>query len=436
MEPAPETRYATTPDGVSLAYHVVGDGPIDILWLHAFMGSLEVLWEHEVMRSLSARFAAFSRLIRHDVRATGLSGRATSLPDLETQVADALCVLDAVGSRSTVIAGAGPGAHTALLFAATYPERVRALCLWDLAAWSGTAFHPSDLELITRTWGTEAAAGAAMARVAPSMIGDRDFLRWYAKMQRHFVPPEAATELMRSAIETDVRPLLGAIHVPTLVLARSWSDYELDREMADAIEGARFELLPGDERASFGGDQGSMVGAIREFLGVDRPAVASTTLLRAVLFTDIVNSTEQLARAGDRAWREVLVAHDERAERAIRQHDGRLVKSTGDGILAVFEGPAQAVRTARAIGKEVADLGIEIRAGVHVGEVETRGNDVAGVTVHVAARIAALAGASEVLVSSTVKDLAPGSGLAFEDRGEHDLKGVPDRWRVFAARET
>jgi class 3 adenylate cyclase len=427
----PETRYARTPDGVSIAYHVVGDGPVDLLWIHAFLGGLEVLWEHEVIRSISMRFAAFSRLIRHDMRATGLSGRATSLPDLETQVRDAATVLDAIGSRSTVIAGAGPGAHAALLLGATFPERTKALCLWDLYAWAGTAFQPADLDLLTRTWGTEGAAAAAMARVAPSLLGDRSFLRWYAKMQRHLVPPEVAAELMRSALATDIRPILPAIHVPTLVLARHWPDHELDRELTAEIPGARFELLPGTERATFAGDQNSLAEAIQSFVGAGPTAPPATTLLRAVLFTDIVGSTEQLARVGDRAWRDVLVAHDEQAAVAIGQHGGWLVKSTGDGILAMFEGPAQAIRAARAIGDGVRDLDLQTRAGVHVGEIETRGDDVAGVAVHVAARVAALAGADEVLVSSTVKDLAAGSGLGFEDAGEHELKGVPDRWRLF-----
>jgi class 3 adenylate cyclase len=411
---------------------VAGDGPVDLLWLHAFMGSLEVLWEHGVMRSLTEKFASFTRLIRHDMRATGLSGRATALPNLETQVRDAAAVLDAIGSRSTVIAGAGPGAHAALLFGATFPERTRALCLWDLYAWAGNAYHPSDLELVTATWGTEGAAAAAMARVAPSMVGDREFLRWYAKVQRHFVPPDSAAELMHTALDTDIRPLLSAIHVPTLVLARGWTDHELDREMASQIDGARFELLPGTERATFAGDQDSMVDAIRTFLRVDQPVVAPTTLLRAVLFTDIVSSTEHLARVGDRVWRDVLVAHDDRATRAIETHGGRMVKSTGDGLLATFEGPAQAVRAARAMADAVRDLQIQIRAGVHVGEIETRGTDVAGVAVHVAARIAALADADQVLVSSTVKDLAAGSGLVFTDRGEHALKGVPGAWWVYA----
>jgi class 3 adenylate cyclase len=427
----PETRYARTPDGVSIAYHVIGDGPVDLLWFHAFLGSLEVLWEHDVMRALSMRFAAFARLTRHDMRATGLSGRATALPDLETQVRDAATVLDAIGSRSTVIAGAGPGAHAALLFGATFPERTRALCLWDLYAWAGNAFHPADLDLVTKTWGTEAAAAAAMAQVAPSMIGDRSFLRWYAKMQRHLVPPEVAAELMRSALDTDIRPILPAIHVPTLVLAREWSDHDLDRQIAEEIPNARFEMLPGTERATFAGDQDSLADAIRAFVGAGQTAAPVTTLLRAVLFTDIVSSTEQVARVGDRAWRDVLVAHDERAGATIGDHGGRVVKSTGDGILATFEGPAQAIRAAQSLGTSVRDLGIEIRAGVHVGEIETRGDDVAGVAVHVAARVAALAGASEVFASATVKDLAAGSGLRFEDQGEHELKGMPDRWHLY-----
>jgi class 3 adenylate cyclase len=428
---APETRYARAPDGVSIAYHVAGDGPIDLIWLHAFMGGLEVIWEHEAMRSLTTKLASFARVIRHDMRATGLSGRASELPSLETQVQDAAAVLDALGSRSTVLFGAGPGAHAASLFAATYPDRTRAIVLWDFYAWAGDAFHPSDLDLLARTWGTEASAAAAMARVAPSMVGDREFLRWYAKMQRHFVPPDVAADLMRSAIDTDIRPVLPAIHVPTLVLAREWPNHEDDRGMASMIESSTFVLLPGSDRATFAGNQDELVGAVRDFVGGDRATRPSETLLRAVLFTDIVGSTEHLARVGDRAWRELIVAHDDHSLRAVERHGGRVVKSTGDGVLATFEGPAQAVRGAQEIAASLSELALQIRAGVHVGEIETVGDDVTGVSVNVAARVAAMAGPSEILVSSTVKDLTPGSGLSFEDAGEHELKGVPDRWRLY-----
>ncbi|HTG47948.1 MAG TPA: adenylate/guanylate cyclase domain-containing protein [Actinomycetota bacterium] len=427
----PETRYARTTDGISIAYHTVGDGPIDFVWLHAFMGSLEVVWEHELMRSLTTKLATFARVIRHDMRATGLSGRAAELPDLETQAQDLLAVLDDAGSRSTVIFGAGPGAHLASLFAATFPERTRALVVWDFYAWTGDAFHPRDLDLLGRTWGTEAAAAAAMAQVAPSLIADREFLRWYAKVQRHFVPPDGAADLIRSAIETDIRPVLPAIHVPTLVLARGWPNAEKDREIGALIEGSTFVLLPGTERATFSGNQDDMVEAIRDFVGAGPVATPSETLLRAVLFTDIVGSTEHLAKVGDAAWRELLAQHDARARGLIEAHGGRFVKSTGDGVLASFEGPAQAVRVAGAIGPAVEDLGVAVRAGVHVGEVESVNGDVIGVTVNVAARVAALAEASQVLVSSTVKDLVAGSGLVFEDAGEHELKGVPDRWHLY-----
>ncbi len=427
----PETRYAKAPDGVSIAYHVVGDGPIDLIWLHAFMGGLEVIWEHEAMRSLTTKLTSFARVIRHDMRATGLSSRAAELPDLETQVQDAAAVLDAVGSRSTVILGAGPGAHAASLFAATYPDRTRALVLWDFYAWAGNVFRPTDLDLLSRTWGTEASAAAAMAQVAPSMIDDREFLRWYAKVQRHFVPPDVAAELIQSAIDTDIRPVLPVIHVPTLVLARGWSNHEKDRDVAQTIEGSTFLLLPGSDRATFAGNQDDLVGAVRDFVGGGPAARSGQTLLRAVLFTDIVGSTEHLARVGDQAWRELIVAHDDRSRRAIERHGGHIVKSTGDGVLATFEGPAQAVRGAQEVAASLEELGLEIRAGVHVGEIETIGDDVTGVSVNVAARVAAMAGASEVLVSSTVKDLTPGSGLTFEDAGEHELKGVPDTWHLY-----
>jgi class 3 adenylate cyclase len=431
MERPPETRYARTADGISIAYHTVGDGPIDLLWFHAFMGSLEVLWEFEGVRALSERFGAFGRLIRHDMRATGLSGHATSTPDLETQVQDALAVLDAVGSRSTVIMGTGPGAHAAAMFAATFPARTRALVLYDFYAWAGQAFDAPDLELLERTWGSEGAAAAAMARIAPSMIDDRGFLRWYAKMQRHYVPPDVAAELMESAIAVDIRLVVPMIHVPTLVLARGWTGHEHDEEVASLIDGATFELLSGEDRASFAGDQGELTEVIRRFVGAGASRTAQTTELRAVLFTDIVGSTEQLARLGDARWRELILAHDERSKAEVERHGGRYVKSTGDGILATFEGPAQAVRAAQELGGSLRDLGIEIRAGVHVGEIERIGDDVTGVTVNIAARVSALAGPGEILASATVKDLAPGSGLTFEDAGEHDLKGVPGTWHLY-----
>ena len=429
--PVPETQYARTPDGVTLAYHTVGDGPVDLLWLHAFLGSLEVLWESEVMRSANEKLASFARVIRHDMRATGLSGRATALPDLETQVRDIAIVLDAVGSRSTVILGSGPGAHVAALFAATFPERTRAAVLWDLFAWTGQAFSDSDLELVQRSWGTESAAAASMARVAPSMVVDRGFLRWLAKVHRHFVPPDAAAELMQLAIETDIRPVLPTVHVPTLVLARHWPGYEHDRDVANEIEGATFVLLDGEDRATFAGDTTAFADAIRSFVAADLAPVSTGTQLRAVLFTDIVGSTERLAAIGDKAWRDLLVKHDERSRAAIEGNGGRWIKSTGDGVLATFEGPAQAIYATRVIGTDLEDLGVQIRAGVHVGEIETFGDDVTGVTVNIAARIGALADASEIWVSSVVRDLTPGSGLSFEDAGVHELKGVPDRWRLY-----
>jgi len=429
--PVPETHYARTPDGVSLAYHTVGDGAVDLLWLHAFLGGLEVLWESDVMRSVTETLASFARVIRHDMRATGLSGRATALPDLETQVRDIAVVLDAVGSRSTVIFGSGPGAHVAALFAATFPQRTRAAVLWDLFAWTGQAFSDTDMELVQRSWGTESAAAASMARVAPSMIVDRGFLRWLAKVHRHFVPPDTAAELMQRAIETDVRPILPMIHVPTLVLARHWPGYEHDRDVAEEIEGARFLLLDGEDRATFAGDTTAFADAIRSFVGGDIAPVSTGTQLRAVLFTDIVGSTEHLAAAGDKAWRDLIVKHDERSRAAIERNGGRWIKSTGDGALATFEGPAQAIHAAREIAEALRDLGVQIRAGVHVGEIETFGDDVTGVTVNVAARIGALAGPSEIWTSSVVRDLTPGSGLAFQHAGEHELKGIPDRRRLF-----
>jgi class 3 adenylate cyclase len=437
----PETRYAIADAGVHLAYHVVGDGPVDVLWLHSFLGGLELLWEHPVIRTLTASLNSFARVIRHDMRATGLSDRNRPLPDLETQVRDIVAVLDAAGSRSTVVVSAGNAVGP--LFAAAHPRRTRALCYFDPTArgirsedypfgkTEGEAER--ELEDLERKWGTDAVSAAMVAELVPTMSGERDLVRWHAKVTRHWVAPGDAVELMRRWNETDIRDVLPTISVPTLCLARRFEEGTGEAEhVTGLIPGARLLVLPGTERFSAAGDQDSLVEAIREFVGVTPTTDESGSFLRAVLFTDVVASTSIAARLGDSAWRTLMKRHHETVRRLLELHGGTEEDTAGDSFFATFDGPVRAVRCAGAIVAAVRDLDLEVRAGVHAGECRVIDGKTAGIAVVIGARVCALAGASEVLASQTVKDLVAGSGLVFEDRGEHELKGVPGRWRLYS----
>lgn len=438
----PETRYAKAPDRISIAYQTLGDGPVDLLWIVGFHGNLEVMWEQPLVVAFFSSLASFARVIFHDRRATGLSDRATSLPDLETQVDDIRTVLDAAGSPSTVILGSGEGVYAAALAASTYPKRTRALVLYAASArvtpapdypWGySEAERSHDLRFAEDAWGTEAYATSTMAEDAPSMVGDRAFARWYAKVMRHWVSPSSAAELMRIFYETDIRSVLPTIRVPTLVVSREWKDFEEDKYVASLVPGAQFVRLPGEDTVLYIADHGELADAIRDFVGLERPREELDTVLRTVLFTDMVGSTERAAALGDRAWKGLVERYHAVERVQLRRFRGVEVDRAGDGLFATFEGPAGAVRCAQAIGASVLELGIRIRAGVHTGEVQIIDDKVGGIAVHIGARIAGLAEPSEVLVSQTVKDLVAGSGLALEDRGEHELKGVPGKWRLYA----
>lgn len=436
----PETRYAIADDGVHIAYHVVGDGPVDVLWLHSFNGGLERQWEHPLIPSLTEKLNTFARVIRHDMRGTGLSDRYTGLPDLETEARDVIAVLDAAGSRSTVIVSAGN--MVAPLVAATYPRRVRALCLFDVAArttvsegypWGVAADEArADVDAVRDGWGTDSYAAAFMGEVAPSLADDRELIRWYARLQRHWVAPGDAAELLRRHYDTDISNVLPSIGVPTLCLVREFEEGTEEAEfVASLIPGAEFEVLAGPEHYSAAGDQDALVSAIRDFIGVTPRELASGGALRAVLFTDIVGSTETAFRLGAEAWKELLERHHALVRGELATYRGEEVDTAGDGFYATFAGPAAAVRCARSVTAKVRDLDLEIRAGVHVGECEVIDGHLGGPTAAIGARVGALAGPSEVLVSQTVKDLVAGSGLIFDDAGEHELKGVPDRWRLY-----
>jgi class 3 adenylate cyclase len=440
----PETRYATAEDGVQLAYQVFGDGPFDQAWIHGFMGGLEVVWEYPPFVALQTRLASLSRVIRHDMRATGLSDRATSLPDLETQVRDARVVLDAAGSHSTVLVGVGGGGHVVSLFAVTYPRRTRALVLFSTVGretrtddypWGRSEEEVSrELRQIASGWGTQAYAAANVAENQPSNPLDREAIAWYAKMLRHWVTPGAALELCRRQYEFDARDILRSVRVPTLVLARHWDDPEQDEYVASLIPEARLVRLPGDEGASMAGDQESLVAAIREFVGARSPTMTDS-VLKTVLFTDIVGSTERQAVLGDQSWKLLLERHHQFVRDMLRHHGGEEIDTAGDGFYATFDSPARAIRCALSIVKRASQLSLVLRAGLHAGEAVPIDRKVGGIAVTIGSRVAGLAGPSEVLVSQTVRDLVVGSTIAFEDAGEHELKGVPGRWHLYRVME-
>jgi pimeloyl-ACP methyl ester carboxylesterase len=440
----PRTRYTLTEDGVSIAYQVVGDGPIDLVWVPGWVSHLEAGWEEPTLAAFCDRLASFSRLIMFDKRGTGLSDRVPidQLPSLETRMDDLRSVCDAVGSDHAALLGVSEGAPLCMLFAATYPERTSAVVLVggyarrlksdDYPAGTSAEALEAFLEEIARDWG----GPVGLKSRAPSRADDPRFAENWARYLRLGASPAAVAALVRMNAEIDVRSLLPNVLVPTLVLHRTGDrviPVEAGRYLAERIPDATLVELPGDDHLPWVGDTDAVLGEIEHFLTGSRPRPVVERVLATVLFTDIVGSTQKLATLGDAAWKETLAAHDERAKAEIHRHNGTYVSSTGDGLLATFDGPARAVRCAQAIGAGVRPLGLEIRAGCHTGEVERSADgDVRGIAVHIGARVAARAGASEVLVSSTVKDLVAGSGLVFEDRGEHELKGVPGSWHLYA----
>jgi class 3 adenylate cyclase len=432
---APQTRYLTRPDGVSIGYQVAGDGPLDLLLTPGFVSHLELQWADPSYAHFLERLASFSRLILFDKPGTGVSDPISHVPSTEERAADMAYVLDAARSVQAALLGVSEGGPASALFAATHPDRVTALLLF------GT-FGSIDLDITDRPartvaiervlddWGN----GSLLADLfAPSATAAQR--RLYGTFQRAAASPRMARALIGAMEHVDVRSALPAITAPTLVLHRSGDraiPVDAGRATAALIEGARFVELPGDDHAPWFGDADALVDEIEAFLTGARPARTPDRELATVLFTDICGSTERAAALGDAAWRALLEGHDALVAEQVGEHGGRVVKSLGDGMLATFTGPAQAVRCAHAICEAVRPLGIEVRAGVHTGEVERIGDDVGGIAVHIGARVSALARPGEVLLSSTVKDLVVGSELQFEERGEHELKGVPGRWRVLA----
>lgn len=439
IESAP-IRYARSGE-VNVAYTVFGDGPVDLVFVPAFASHLEVSAEQPASARFLERLASFSRVIALEKRGTGLSDPVDHTPTLEEWVDDVRAVMDAVGSERAAVVGISEGGTTAVLFAATYPERTTHLIL--IATYAKFAWAPDypfgvEKEAFERLTGAVAARwgdGVMADQWAPSRAGDPDFRAWWARYQRLSASPGMMRRLLEAYPDIDVRHVLPTIQAPTLVLHRrddTLVDVGNGRYLAEHIPGARLVELEGRDHLYFIGDTESFLDEIQEFLTGVRQASEPDRVLATVMFTDIVESTRAASEMGDRRWRELLGRHDAVVRRQLERYRGREIKTLGDGFMAAFDGPARAIRCAHAVGEGVRPLGLAVRAGLHCGECEVVGDDLQGIAVNIAARVAPLAQPGEVLVSSTVKDLVAGAGFSFNERGAHSLKGVPGEWQLFA----
>jgi class 3 adenylate cyclase len=443
----PETQYATTNDGVYIAYQVLGEGPSDLLLIgETATGHLELAWEIPALTRVFRRLASFRRLIRLDLRGSGLSdplGRAEQ-PSLEERAKEMLAVLDAVGSERTAVVANNVGGLLGIFFAVSYPTRTSALVLDGCyARFTRAADYPwgwpretVDRALAILASSPERAADQLVNTLAPHALGDDPELRsQYVRYWRTVTSPGQKKLLAEMAMLTDVRPLLGSIQAPTLVLCRSGDQYLRPSHsvyLAEHIPGAKLVELPGEDNLMFVGDTDAVVGEIEEFLTGARHPPESGRVLSTVLFTDIVGSTDRAAELGDRRWRDLLDAHDRAVRRQLDRFGGRVVNTSGDGFVATFDGPGRAIECACAVRDAVRAVGVDVRAGLHTGEIELRGDDIGGIGVHIAARIMNHAAGGEVLTSAAVPLLVAGSGIQFEDRGQHNLKGIPGTWQLFS----
>jgi class 3 adenylate cyclase len=428
---------------IALAYQVVGVGPVDLLYLQSNISNVEVNWENPALASFLTELAGMGGLVVADRRGLGCSERFTpeGAPPIETLIDDVLAVIDAVGCERIALVATGDCGFFACMLAATHPDRLAALVLINAApTWQRSEETPwartdAEMEQSFRwcqdNWGN----GAWSGRANPSVSADRD-LRWFGRYERLAQSPGALYAEARRFAETDVRAVLPAVQVPTLVLHRrdnTEEHVEAGRYLAAHIPGARLVELDGPDHFPWLGDAAAVIREVQGFLRTVHAEEADLDrVLATVLFTDIVGSTEKAVELGDRGWRELVERHDTTVRALLSRYRGQEVNTTGDGFFATFDGPARAVRCAQLLADAVRPLGVEVRAGVHTGEVEMSGRAISGIAVNIGARIGARAGPSEVLVSQTVKDLVAGSGLAFQDRGLHELKGVPDHWRLFA----
>ena len=441
MEP-PDIQYARSGD-VSIAYQVVGDGPLDLVFV-PFNLSILVAWDHEIVAGFYRRLSAFSRLILLDKRGTGASDRPRAPLTLEAQMDDVRAVLDAVGSEQAALLGTAHGGQMCALFAATYPERTSRLVLYNtFARMAGTAEeHRAFLRRLPDDWGRREDILDRVSRQYPSMIEDEDFRRWVIRAIRTSVSPGAAVEFFRVLIETDIGPVLPAIQAPTLVLYRVGAGKEAfpflreleesAEQLAAAIPDARIVRAAGIDWAPFVGSE--VADEVERFLTEPYASPVPDRVLATVLFLDIVGSTQRAAAMGDRMWRELLTVHREAVRRELARFRGKEIDTAGDGFFATFDGPARAIACAHAVLDSETARGIELRAGLHTGECERDGDKVAGIAVHIGARVVSLAAPGEILVSRTVRDLVAGSELEFDDRGARELKGVPGLWELYAVR--
>jgi pimeloyl-ACP methyl ester carboxylesterase len=440
----PQTRYALSGD-VNIAYQMIGDGPIDLVFVMGWVSNIDEFWTEPSFANFLQRLARFSRLIVFDKRGTGLSDRVdeNNLPTLEQRMDDVRAVMDAAGSRKAALLGISEGGPMCILFAATYPERTAALMTFGafarpLAApdypWGRSEEAQRRwVEAIRTGWGSQP---VGIEDRMPSRAGDERFRQWWTRYLVRSASPSAVLALGRMNAQIDVRGALPAVRVPTLIMHRS-GDRALDvggsRYMAQQIAGARYIEYPGEDHLPWTSDPDPVLGDIEQFVTGARHAPDIDRVLATVMFADIVDSTQRAAAIGDRAWTSELQQFYGLARRQLERFRGREIDTAGDGYFATFDGPARAVRCAQTLAKEVAQLGLAIRAGLHTGEVEVIGDKVGGIAVHIGARIAGHAGPGEVVVSNTVKDLVAGSGLQFEDRGVRPLKGVPGEWRLYRA---
>jgi len=437
-----ETRYARSGE-VSIAYQVVGEGPFDLVYVPGWVSNIDLMWDEPGYAAFLERLASFSRLIIFDKRGTGLSDQVPldQLPTLEQRMDDVRAVMDAAGSARAALLGHSEGGNMCVLFSATYPERTSALVLVGCYAkrirsvdypWAPAAEdREREIEETEARWGSP----DMLRALAPNKANDEAFERWVGRYLRQSASPKAAAALLRMNTQIDVREILPTIQVPTILIYRS-DDVDVDvdegRYMAERIPGARFVELPGGDHTMWTGDAAAILDEIEEFLTGVKRGPEPDRVLATVLFTDVVGSTDLATRLGDRAWRDLLARHHAAVRRELDRWRGREVDTAGDGFLATFDGPARAIRCAVAAVESVRGIGMEIRAGVHTGEVEVANGDLRGIAVHIGSRVSSLAAPNEVLVSRTVADLVAGSGIVLAERGEHELKGVPGTWLVYA----
>jgi pimeloyl-ACP methyl ester carboxylesterase/class 3 adenylate cyclase len=436
-----ETRYADS-HGVQVAYQLAGEGSPDLILVPEFWHAIEAQWDQPELADFLLRLSSFGRLVSFDQRGTGVSDPIPrdGIPSLEQWLDDISSVMDEVRSERTVLVGMGGGGSLSMLFAATYPERTSGLVLinsfprlsqtFDYESGRAQAVEDELLHVMRTGWGR----GVLLDLVAPSKVGDESFRQWWARYQRLGSSPSTIMRMRRMLGEFDIRDVLPSIRVPTLVLHRAGNAFvrvENGRYLAKHIPGARYVEVPGSDYFPFLGNSDVFLDEIERFVNGLMSTPEADRLLATVLFTDIVGSTKRASELGDRPWADLLGRHHAAVRRELERFRGQEIDTAGDGFFATFDGPARAVRCALAVREAVQPLGLEIRAGVHTGEIELSDGAMRGLAVHIGQRVLAQAEPGEVLVSSTVRDLSAGSGLAFSDRGVHVLKGVPEEWRLF-----